>query len=86
MSNPNWTWAIKTGSSCGSCSGESSCDFIDPSWLSVSPLELDLATVLAEINGDTLGSADRGPGRSSVWMSRGGSVLVDATGRSRCGT
>ena len=83
MSNPNCIWATKTGSSRGSCSGESSS--VDPSWLSVSPLELDLGAALAEINGDTSGSSDRGPASSSVWISRGGAVLVDASGGSRCG-
>ena len=59
----------------------------DPSWLSVSPLELDGAD-LAEMNGATAESVDRVPGKL-VWISRGGAALVDASGssgRSRCGT
>jgi len=86
MSSPNCTWVTKTGSSRGSCSGESSWDSVDPSWLSVSLLELDLGAALAEINGDTSGSSDRGPASSSVWISRGGAALVDASGGSQCGT
>jgi len=63
-------------------------DSVDPSWLSVSPLELDGAD-LAERNGDTTGSVDRVPVKPSVQILKGGSVLVDASrrsGRSRCGT